>query len=352
MGHRLVVVACPFIEQDQQVMACASASLWMATTPVSMKDEHSQGHSTAEITRLANGMQRGYSPTIGGAGLSYDQMSHALIEMGYDPFGLEWPEPGSLKKIIAAYSDSGFAPLLIVRLDDDPSIPKGSVHVVTVVGHLDGAGQYMLKRGESEISELPEHVKDLIIHDDQQGLYLQADIGPHGKGKWSRVDFIHRTREGRLGGRIISIMIPIPNRIMTDVVAVISLAETRLKFAREGRLPDRSVRIRPVLARSRDYKEALPQSMPDELKRLYRRLPMPRYVWLVEFSFVDEQGSSSQKVFGELLIDSTSPTLSRTDFLSEHFPGSVAGTAISGHDFEPFNLPVPEARYEAFHPRV
>jgi hypothetical protein len=346
MGHRLSVLACPYISQDQQVTACASASIWMATTPVSMKDEDSQGRSTVEITRLANGMQRGYSPTIGGAGLSFEQMSRALIDMGYDPLGIEAPEPVKLKKMITAYCDSGFAPILIVLLDEGPGIPKDAIHAMTLVGHLDGSGKYMLRKGEDQVVELPEHKNDLVIHDDQQGLYLRADlVDSTDPDAPTRVVF--QGSSSRSGGRVLSVLIPVPNRIMTDVVAVVAGAQRRLNEARDrGHLEDRAIRLRPILVRSRDYKENLPADMSEDLKSIYRRLPMPRYVWLVELSFADDAGS----VFGEILFDSTTPTRWHDDFLSEHFVGQIAGLAVSGHEFDDFRIPLEDARYDPFQP--
>ena len=167
-GIPLKVESCPYMSQDQKVMACATAALWMSSTPLAEKIPEIAWHSTAHITRMAMSIDRPFGPILGRRGLSLQEMQHALLEIGFDPGIHPKPTPERLVDLCHLYADSGIPPILVVETD-------AGWHAVTVVG-------YTLKSPESTaldgVDLIPAHyfISDLIIHDDQRGMYLAASV--------------------------------------------------------------------------------------------------------------------------------------------------------------------------------
>ncbi len=370
LGQSLRIRACPYMSQDEKVIACATAGLWMATTPLARKDPSTRSCPTPEITRLALGLNRGFSPSIGTAGLTFEQSLHALLALGYDPYHLEYPPASDLYSLCAAYTDGGFAPLLYVRLPrtaEDPDVR----HVVTVVGHSDSLGYWSASPKRDKDGNRVEQVSitpsdgRVIIHDDRQGMYLPArmlDKPPRqsGDATAARPPSDHATwlqfDDTQLrSGWVQSVTVPLPNTIMADHSQALFGAALSLDTAWESGAADNAViLLRPMLVRSRNFKDSLYRRdrMPDVVRTFYRRLPMPLYVWLVELSYQpDAKTSEPPLVFGEILLDSSRPGLKASSALAEHYSEYIGGSFISGYTptehWEPISDP---ATYPGYRP--
>ena len=85
---------------------------------------------------------------------------------------------------------------------------------------------------------------------------------------------------------------------MLDALEVTAQAGYWIAFGQlHGVIEDRKVVSRKLLVRSNSYKQKLlenrrslskPDGYPNELVDFARALPMPRYVWLIEVSYVEE----------------------------------------------------------------
>ncbi len=365
MGRSLTVRACPYLSQEGKVLACATAAIYMSTLPLSKKDEDNGAETTAEITQLANGLNRGYGPTIGAAGLTNEQIEQVLVKLGYDPLCLDYPTPERVSKLAAAYCDGGFAPILSLYLPPRRGTPPApdqtaAFHVVTAVGHSVRSGFWRFVPGpppaeftdanesssEWLVEEVPVTDEDLlVVHDDQQGIYLPAAVrllrsSAHAR---SAPPPPNRTRHARLrfaspahlrSGLVIAVHIPVPSVVMATIDDVIAGMQRWLRKVPPGYLEDGPLYLRPILIRSRDFKDGLVDrlGMPNEVKIYYRRLPLPLYVWLVELSYglPEKEWGAGPAVIGEFVFDSTSSGVPSSMPLAYHLPGLMNGLFIRG----------------------
>ena len=329
-GIPLSVESCPYMSQDQKVMACATAALWMAATPLAEKVPEIAWHSTAHITRMAMSIDRPFGPVLGRRGLSLQEMQHALLEIGFDPSIHPNPTPEDLVDLCHLYADSGIPPVLVVATD-------AGWHAVTVVG-------YTLKSPATTAPDgvdlIPAHhfVSDLIIHDDQRGMYLPASVTKSSKASSPEAAELVLEIEGET--EMLScqaVLVPLPTRVMLDEQGVRVQSNVWINWAKgRGLLEDRKVVTRNILVRSNTLKQTLQErrertgqtGYPEFLVRFARGLPMPRYVWLVEVSYWDNwdpADPNSPPVVADLVLDSTSTERLRPDYLLLHFPHLALG---------------------------
>ncbi|NQW16770.1 MAG: hypothetical protein HQ478_04715 [Chloroflexi bacterium] len=343
-GFDLEVSGCPYMSQDHGSLACATASIWMATDSVAAKDSRMPAFTTSEITSLAVGVERPYSPIVGRAGLQASQIEYALIRMGYDPRSLNGPSYQSAVDSIAGYGESGLAAILGVFLPESQTW-----HTVTVIGHT--------LRTQATVSPAPSAVAataftgDVIVHDDQEGMYEVAVMVP-ASDRNSRVEIPIMIR--RFGGRwsyaeVQDVIIPVPSRVLLDYENAAAQARALLEDygTTAGVVTPDNVVVRPILTHSARFKRNLLRrdDMPTEVRDAYRFLPMPRYVWLVEFAYEsnwDVTDADGLSVFGEVILDSTTPPAVSPSVLAVHTPGNVWTLTVEGYEIHEGWLAVTE----------
>ena len=340
VGIPLKVESCPYMSQDQKVLACATAALWMSSTPLAEKIPEIAWHSTADITKLAMSLNRPFGPVLGRRGLSLQEMQHALLEIGFDPSIHAYPSPERLVDVCHLYADSGIPPILVVQTGT-------GWHAVTVVGYTLKPPASMTN---SPVSPIPAHqfISDLIIHDDQRGMYLPAQVMNSKNKSAPYLADLELQIEGN--SHLLScqaILVPLPTRVMLDEHGVRIQSSEWIKWAtREGLIEDRDVVTRTILVRSNTFKETLQElrdrtgnaGYPNFLVRFARGLPMPRYIWLVEVSYSadwDPADRKSPPVIADLVLDSTSTETIRPDYLMLHFPNFAFGPQESGGRKQP-----------------
>ncbi len=335
-GIPLEVESCPFMSQDAKIMACATASLWMSTSNLVDKVNSVASHSTAQITSLAMSLERPFGTAVGLRGLSLIEMERSLFRMGYHPRRHAFPTADRVIEICHLCSDSGIPPVLGIEFNG------GRGHAVTVVG-------YTLRKPPSPKLPAPDmfsahqFVPYLVIHDDQRGMYLLAEVEEvniDGDPRTARLK-IHAP-DGVHEALCTGILIPFPARVMLDALEVLTQAEIWIPFGKSfGAIEDREVVYRKLLVRSNAYKQTLlkhrrsssdPHGYPDALVDFARALPMPRYIWLIEVSYMDEWDPAdhfSPPVVAEFVLDSTWTESRRPDFLLGHFPGRLYGNMVT-----------------------
>ena len=333
-GIPLTVESCHYMSQDTKIMACATAALWMSATPLAEKISGMAAHTTAEITGMAMSLNRPFGPAVGKRGLTLFEMEQALLKIGFDPTIYFRPSPQELVEICHLFSDSGIPPVLRIE-------SNGIGHAVTVIG-------YTLQSPSSPQTSIPgafpahQFVSDLIIHDDQRGMYLLAEAHPTtGRDGNPTTELRIHTGAGTAFATCDAILVPLPRRVMLDVLEVQTQAEEWIVQAKSlGVLEDRDVVYRTILVRSNVFKQTLlehrdrrtPTSgYPAYLVEFARGLPMPRYIWLVEVSYManwDPSNPSSPPVVADLIFDSTMTAIMRPDFLMLHFPHLTVGRQV------------------------
>ena len=336
-GIALEIDSCPFVSQDEKIMACATAALWMSTAPLAEKISGVTQHTTAEITGMAMSLRRPFGPSVGRRGLSIPEMEQALLQIGFDPGVYYYPTAEALVEICHLFSDSGIPPILTIET-------AGGRHAVTVVGYT-LSRPASLKYYAPGVLSSHQFVSELIIHDDQRGMYLLAKVQPStNPSARPKAELEIQTDMGPEIARCDAIIVPLPGRVMLDVREIKTQAE---EWINQGKLlnliEDRNVVYRIILVRSNVFKQTLLKrrdtggssgGYPDRLATFARGLPMPRYVWLVEVSYEDDWDPAdrdSPPVIADFVFDSTMTAIMRLDYLLLHFPRTILGREVNGH---------------------
>ena len=339
-GIPLEVEASPYMSQDGKVMACATAALWMSTTPLADKIPEIASHTTTEITSMAMSLNRPFGPVVGKRGLHPLEMEQALLATGFDPSSYWRPTPEELIEICHLFSDSGIPPVLLVDTN-------GIGHAITVVGYtLKSPGSIM----PSQPPLVPAHqyIDNLIVHDDMRGMYLPAKVVPA-----PTPTPVHQTELEIVmpyGTDILScqeVLVPLPGRVMLGVAEVKAQAITWIQNAIDQKwIEDRDIVTRTILVQSNTFKQTLLErrdrdndldGYPAYFVTLARGLPMPRYIWLVEVSYKDSWDPTdpgSPPVIADLLFDSTSIETIRPHYLLLHFPSISLGRLVTENEIE------------------
>ena len=338
-GIALKVDSCPYMSQDSKVMACATVALWMSTSTLASKMLDVPPYTTDAITRMAKSLDRSFGPVVGKQGLSVAEMERALFAVGFDPGKYPFRSPERLTEFSHLLSDSGIPPILLVGKDT-------LNHAITVVG-------YTLKHpapGNPSASRIvPAHhfISGLVLHDDQRGMYLLARaIPPAQTGYDYEVDLELQLPTGGDTTHCYGAMAPLPRRVMLDVFEAKAQTEEWVEHAVQRQwIDDRQIIARTILVGSNTLKETLhdhregsgdPNPYPPDFVREVRGLSMPRFIWLVELSYMDEwdfTNPASPSVVADLIMDSTATGNALSDVLLFRAPNLVAWSHVDANSF-------------------
>ena len=340
-GIPLNIVSCPYMSQDGKIMACATAALWMSITPLSDKITGVAAHTSADITGLAMALNRPFGPSVGRRGLDTAEMERALLQIGFDPRIHDLPDVEELVANCHLFSDSGIPPVLLIDLCG------GGGHAITVVGYTLKSSSD-LQDPSATLSPAHEFVSNLIIHDDQRGMYLPIQVAPTTRRSRECTKITIPFGSGSDEAICYAILIPFPKRLMLDAGDVTARAEEWITLAREQNwIEDRPVIYRTLLVRSNILKQTLlkrqdrsntQNGYPADLVNFTRALPMPRYVWLTEVSYQDDwdlSDLSSPAVIADFVFDSTATEITGLDYLMLHFPRVVTGFQVANNSSKP-----------------
>ena len=338
-GIPLEIEACPYMSQDRKIMACATAAIWMTVTPLAEKIPEITARTTAEITGAAMSLDRPYGPAVGRRGLTLTETEQALLEIGLDPRIHRYPPPDRLVEICHLFSDSGIPPILSIESD-------GIGHAVTVVGYtLRPTAE--TQSANQEICPAHHFVADLVIHDDERGMYLPAEVFAPPKGS-NALSALRIKRPDRIDEALCkAILVPFPKRVMLDALEVRAQAHVWIQQAKAMNwIEDRDVVYRRLLVKSNVFKQTLLghqdradnfNGYPEGLVTPARSLPMPRYIWLIEVSYRGDWMPSepgSPPVIVDIVLDSTSTRAFRPDYLFLHLPSAAISKPVMGGPVE------------------
>lgn len=354
-GKRFDFEAVPWIQQDQMVSACASAALFVCSQHLAhFLDRGQRLFSTAEITDLATTASLATGRAMPSGGLNTDQMAYAFREMGYDPQLYLETESISLFRandLIHTYVSSGI-PVVLSLLHP----ATGFGHAITVVGHRQRpiessfenpvafevkpdhpqsgllTGQYSLESGIC---------KSFVVQDDASGPFRTLELfdpsatvfspllqkwmngseDPDTNPEKSRVDLFQEYfasygcgcllngDDGNPGDVdlyfLLSLMVPLPPKVTLDAKALHDKTTELLgNFASVLDEEERTkIHRRTFLVESNRFKAHCRENFRDahEVSNWIALHPMPKWIWVVEFSTIDLR--SSGKIFGMAVID-------------------------------------------------
>jgi hypothetical protein len=191
------------------------------------------------------------------------------------------------------------------------------------------------------ISSTAEFVPALVVHDDQDGMYLRMEVralsSPYEpffqEAPTYRSELVLGIGGEELTAKCEALFVPLPRRVVLPGAVALRRAAFWLDYNRD-QIGKGDLVLRAFLMRSNRFKEALAdrESMPMSLRIAYRMLPMPRYIWVIEYGYSDDWSEKSIDdllVVGEVILDSTEATgttgtlKEEINFLAIHTPGTV-----------------------------
>lgn len=381
-GIPLRVTGVPYLHQDGQVGVCGTTAIWMLARFMQLRYGF-QRYAPSEITVAANTHKRINRPFPAIRGLSDDQIVSAFFELGYTPIvydkkvfpSKEWKP----KELVYKYIESDIPVIAILNNN----------HAVVVIGH-DMDCRYEGVPKKAELYSNSELISSFVVHDDELGPYLLMPndvikVTP-GSAKFYLGEGFNYTRDepNRYARHTISqitqIIVPTFSKVylegkqIDDLVryAIISnqswlmmcykeeFHANKTEISKDTReLADKFCGVQaalnasegcgaegngPLFFRARfvlssKFKESVlldAKGLPEALRRTYSELELPRYIWVVEFSFGPENSCKCGEclfanpchgsVIGELLIDATGLDTMES-VIAAHFPGILITTS-------------------------
>jgi len=375
LGQPLEVVGSPFIQQDANTFVCAGAAMWSVC--LFMHSRH-QGPRLfpAQITSIA---RERYSHGRVRQGLTSEQIVMTLQRAGMNPFAKTYIQLQQKKRedrpahqraiaeivnLVHMFVDSGFPPILLYGTREDDG------HAVVVVGH-DIATRNFEKLEIAEVHGGVLHnscfVENLIVLDDARGPYVGFNV-----------DGVRSNFEPSLTEcDYVGVVAPLPPEVSVeydDTESELSLLvflwnniitsdppdgeddqhSRRKNFAAhkiEYSLENPAV-LRPALLDSRDWKrQVIASHLPKWLKVRYQSLLLPKYIWVVEMSDlnnINKSKRSERRIIGEAILDATAnPRWTLDSLITFHAHGllmDASGEEVEFHKAEELFKPYPPVR--------
>jgi len=283
-GVRMRVRSAPFMAQDGQLGVCAHMALWVVAQHhhLAYGRERRTSGGIADLIPTDLGLGRP-APS---SGLTVDQLAAgcrsldlpALVYKCRDP-AVDLPAGEQIPGIVCRYLNSGM-PVIVAA---------GGHHAFTLVGY---------RRVDPGT---PDERIHFIRQDDEAGPYqLVEDFAhdPHGRWEW--------------------LIVPLPQKVFLAGEVAESLGKeqlvhtARIAGGAAGALADaieaepHEVSFRSTVVRSNRFKEALAErGFHPDIVALYRRMPLPRWIWVVEAIRKQERAQRLPAVLGEAIVDAT-----------------------------------------------
>ena len=277
-GRYMTVSGAPFIAQDAQLTVCAHASVW-----ITAYHHHNRFGSRralpGEVADAASSALGPGRPTPS-PGLNVLQISAASRNLGLPSVAYHLgrlPKGEDVFSLACRYLNSS-----------TPVIICASGHTFTLVGYQ----QYIGVDGSKRIR--------FIRQDDEVGPYqLVDDPNLDDYSPWEYV------------------IVPLPSKVYVSGESAEPVGSARLRMTltalarpNDRTLLDamdrRSLRVRTSLIRSNDFKAGLlDRGLDDTTSEMYRRIPMPQWIWVVEATLAAERDRDEPCVVAEAVIDAT-----------------------------------------------
>ncbi len=269
-GADFSVTGFPFIAQDAHFGVCAHADVWMVAYYQYLRFRDAPRVTPAQLA-LGSHPQR--ARPIVEAGVHLPEMRDMLHAAHVLPTTYNFRSSrvrSSPHELALRYLDSGI-----------PVILADSGHVVTAIGYRRTTG-------------LRPHI-ELLVHDDERGPYRQLGDAGIKYGAWE------------------AMVVPLPEKvwIRADAAEMRAKQAANLQLATSQAGRDLAADIaakryhwRTVCVESSEFKKTLAaRGATSAVAVHYQRMPMPRWIWLVEL--IDVNAPKATSVVGEVLWDST-----------------------------------------------
>lgn len=331
-GSSLQVIGVPFMQQDQQVGACATACLWIALQCLSEKFG-TRDLSPAEITRCATRYDVTPGRAIPSPGLTSGQICQAIREAGFEPEVFDCISSRSrseTKALIYRYIESELPVILgIINLH------SGVRHAIVAIGHSYASNPTPHRLpvpgspGREYISTAEWIGETLYVNDDRLGPYRKLTIwsdsrvatlgqsNPYPQGMFVTIEgdpspwliqtaIVPVPREVSLKGDVAE-QLAVSNLLLFDQIVDTVPALKALNIPPFTATPPV---LRVHLIKSNDFKIAHGQrgDIPSLTKQIFRGMPLPKYIWhvgITEIGLMNQSNVGERKYQAEMLLDAT-----------------------------------------------
>jgi hypothetical protein len=172
-GIPLVVNTLAYQEQDQVAAACATSALWSIF--------HRTGHlfhhpipTPIEITKSATYNYPTQVRTIPNHGLTLEQMSDAIRDVGLEPFLVNVAKEYNLKSVVYSFLKAGVPVAFAIVIVDASLSPSPIIghHAVAVTGYSLGRTA-AIPEAPSGFLSTASRIDKIYVHDDQIGPFAR-----------------------------------------------------------------------------------------------------------------------------------------------------------------------------------
>lgn len=334
LGTRIRVGGFPFISQDADATVCAESALWMLLRYYSTKYPWYSEILPFQITNLAAHHAVGKRVYPSG-GLSTWQLAEALRLQRFSPVVYSRNQYSDFDHLLYTYIESGI-PLLI-------TVPQ---HVIVGYGH---ASDYTKAKPAGPGFTYTSHFNEAFVVSDDNCFPYQMLHRNGAKG----------TNDSRFSwSQIEEFIVPLPERVFLPAEQAKIAIEIILKdptvgiAAQAPSLAGKDLVLRLFLTTSKSFKRNLtPRGMgADTVQELYRRLPLPHFIWVCEIAEYSEY-ATKREVVGEVIWDATRNAHEPDGWVALHYPEKLfvdVGAALNRRqDLKIFPL-TPKSSYSLF----
>lgn len=176
-GLSLNIKTLAYQEQDQVAAACATSALWSIFHRTGALYHHPIP-TPIDITKAATFNLPNQKRNLPNAGLTLEQMAHAIRNVGLEPFPVNAKNFNILKCSTYSYLTAGI-PLALAILIIDTKQPEDNniigVHAIAVTGFCIGK-EPSTPLGSSGFLNKATRINKLYVHDDQIGPFARMEF--------------------------------------------------------------------------------------------------------------------------------------------------------------------------------
>ena len=293
----------PWMHQDPDISTCAHVSLW------SILRYFNNAHSNyADMTmgEIVEKVEMNYDRKIPSKGLRMEQISNLLTQYNFSTLIRENNSDTHYLDELFAYIESGL-PLV--------GILKEYEHAVSIIGHgeIDNIpdGEFRFEKiennGKTETTDIilsTNYIDSIIVNDDNFFPYRKV------YRKACNINTESKYEPKYMIDNIKLFIIPLYEKMQITYNEVYNRVLSLLHTNNLNNLPSPKV-LRFFITSSNSYKKkALTNINEKELRQIVTKLNMPKFIWCVEISSVENY--KKHLVDGVIIIDATSS--SRDDY--------------------------------------
>lgn len=342
-GIELKINAFPFRMQDRTTTACAESTVLNIFDYFSKKYVDYRFLLPSDIYRIEK--SRKEDRVLPTRGINFELVTRILYESGFSPKRYTCIDDASIKAIAKEIGDSTSeekkecdivykkSPIEWMDYYIESGLPVAvgvnqttqyTGHSILCIGH----GKCDKISDDTEVQEYPQKSASPLYYyidaaQTHSSYVFQDDLaGPYRVYEVKTVESSQKVLmfNNNVAASVGCIVVPLYRRMFLDAAMALSTVHKRLKILvidskldKIGTTRDNPIVFRLFLASSRHYKEERISCCKDnpELKRIYREVPLPNFIWVCEL-YTKQNKNECHEIYGEIIIDATT-TDSDTD---------------------------------------